>query len=66
MKTKKSDIDVPNWLLDWVNIELPVLTVHGNHDNPIGEFSASAVDTLGRVSNYRASQEWPQSFGHPY
>ena len=51
MKTKKSDIDVPNWLLDWVNIELPVLTVHGNHDNPIGEFSASAVDTLGRVSN---------------
>ena len=30
-------------------------TVHGNHDNPVGEFSASAVDTLvslGLVSHF--------------
>ena len=26
-QNEKSDIEVPNWLLDWVNIELPVLTV---------------------------------------
>ena len=38
-----------------MNIELPILTVHGNHDNPVGEFSASAVDTLvslGLVSHF--------------
>ena len=32
-----------------------LFTVHGNHDNPVGEFSASAVDTLvslGLVSHF--------------
>ena len=40
------DITVPNWLLQWRNVSLPVLTVHGNHDNPHGEYSASPLDTL--------------------
>ena len=41
--------------MDWVNIELPVLSVHGNHDNPHGEFSASAIDllvTMGLLSHF--------------
>ena len=49
------DIDRPNWLMDWINIELPVLSVHGNHDNPHGEFSASAIDllvTMGLLSHF--------------
>ena len=49
------DIDRPNWLLDWVNIELPVLSVHGNHDNPNGRFSSSPIDllaTLGLLSHF--------------
>ena len=48
-------IFVQNCRKEWVNIELPVLSVHGNHDNPVGEFSASAIDlltTLGLISHF--------------
>ena len=44
-----------NYWKEWVNIELPVLSVHGNHDNPVGEYSASAIDlltTLGLISHF--------------
>ena len=48
------------------NISLPVLTIHGNHDDPAGAENLSAVDILstcrllnyfGKVRGWRAG--WP-------
>ena len=41
--------------LDFIYWFASLFIVHGNHDNPVGEFSASAVDTLvslGLVSHF--------------
>ena len=44
------------------NVALPVMTIHGNHDDPAGAENLSAVDILStsRLVNYfgKVRQEW--------
>lgn len=40
------DTQDPHWLLPWINISYPVLSIHGNHDNPTGDTNLSAIDLL--------------------
>lgn len=44
----------PNWEDPNVNIELPIFSIHGNHDDPIGPRTLCEVDTLHqqRLVNY--------------
>ncbi|KAJ2850264.1 meiotic recombination [Coemansia brasiliensis] len=41
-----------------INVELPVFSIHGNHDDPSGEGNLSAMDMLGvsRLVNYFGRQ----------
>lgn len=37
----------PNFAEENINIDLPIFTIHGNHDYPSGEFGAlSVIDIL--------------------
>ncbi|XP_054160560.1 double-strand break repair protein MRE11-like [Oppia nitens] len=42
----KNDKKFANYLDDNLNISLPVFTIHGNHDDPIGPNHITALDTL--------------------
>ena len=33
-------------MLDFIHVKMPILSVHGNHDNPTGKFNASPIDML--------------------
>lgn len=50
------------------NVALPVLTIHGNHDDPAGAENLSAVDIMStcRLVNYfgKVGAGW-LSFGRP-
>lgn len=48
----------PNWLDENVNISLPCLTIHGNHDDPTGREFLCPLDALAdsRLVNYFGKQ----------
>lgn len=48
-----------------INISLPVFTIHGNHDDPMGADNLSAVDILStcKLVNYFGKQVWRKVWG---
>lgn len=42
-------IKQPHWTLPWLSVKKPVLSVHGNHDNPTGVLDSSAIDLLAEA-----------------
>ena len=55
---RKANFDDPN-----LNVGLPVFTIHGNHDDPTGADSLSAVDILSTAGlvNYFGKTVCPTS-----
>nr|WPK49565.1 MRE11 [Halechiniscus sp.] len=49
-----SHFRTPNWEDPNINIELPIFSIHGNHDDPIGPTNLCELDTLHtqRLINY--------------
>jgi len=62
------EISDAHWLWPSINISYPVLSIHGNHDNPTGPDNLSAIDVLagqGLLSHFGKNNDLDQIMVEP-
>ena len=62
------EISDAHWLWPSINISHPVLSIHGNHDNPTGRDNLSAIDVLagqGLLSHFGKNNDLDQIMVEP-